>query len=134
MADALLVTDDAVRAAQRALWDELRVIAEPSGATSLAALMAGAYKPAAGEKVGVLICGAKFLEQRERAGRLVGGADIEQAREMGEVIRHGDLLNGEDPAKNGRELCRDEGVVGSDQLAGSSPAACRAACAQSICR
>lgn len=58
VADALLVTDDAVRAAQRALWDELRVIAEPSGATSLAALMAGAYRPAPGEKVGVLICGA----------------------------------------------------------------------------
>jgi hypothetical protein len=43
--------------------------------------------------VGVMIRGAEFLEQRKRAGRLVGGADIEQAREMGEVIRHGDLLN-----------------------------------------
>ena len=49
--------------------------------------------------VGVLIRGAEFLEQRERAGGLVGGADVEQAREMGEVIRHGDLLNGEDPAE-----------------------------------
>ena len=56
--DAVLVSDDAVRAAQRALWEELRVIAEPAGATGLAALMAGAYKPAAGERVGVLICGA----------------------------------------------------------------------------
>ncbi len=56
--DAVLVTDDTVRAAQRMLWEELRVIAEPSGATSLAALIAGAYKPAAGERVGVLICGA----------------------------------------------------------------------------
>ena len=50
VADALLVTDEAVRAAQRALWDELRVIAEPSGATSLAALMSGVYKPAKGER------------------------------------------------------------------------------------
>ena len=58
VADALLVTDDAVRAAQKALWDELRVIAEPSGATSLAALMSGVYKPAPGERVGILICGA----------------------------------------------------------------------------
>ena len=58
VADALLVTDDAVRAAQKALWDELRVIAEPSGATSLAALMSGVYKPAKGERVGILICGA----------------------------------------------------------------------------
>ena len=46
--DAVLVSDDAVRAAQRALWDELRIVAEPSGATGLAALMSGAYKPAAG--------------------------------------------------------------------------------------
>lgn len=56
--DCLLVSDDAVRAAQKALWEELRVIAEPSGATSLAALMAGAYKPASGERVGIVVCGA----------------------------------------------------------------------------
>jgi threonine dehydratase len=58
VADAILVTDDAVRAAQRALWDELRIVAEPSGATSLAALMSGVYRPAPGERVGILICGA----------------------------------------------------------------------------
>jgi threonine dehydratase len=58
VADALLVTDEAVRAAQRALWEELRIVAEPSGATSLAALMSGAYKPVPGERVGILICGA----------------------------------------------------------------------------
>lgn len=56
--DAVLVDDEAVKAAQRALWDRLRIVAEPSGATSLAALMAGAYKPASGERVGLLICGA----------------------------------------------------------------------------
>jgi threonine dehydratase len=56
--DAVLVSDDAVRAAQRALWDELRVVAEPSGATGLAALMAGIYKPARGERVATLVCGA----------------------------------------------------------------------------
>jgi threonine dehydratase len=56
--EALLVTDDAVSAAQRALWDELRVIAEPAGATSLAALMSGVYKPAPNERVGILVCGA----------------------------------------------------------------------------
>jgi threonine dehydratase len=58
VADSILVTDDAVRAAQRALWDALRMIAEPAGATALAALISGVYKPASGEKVGVLICGA----------------------------------------------------------------------------
>ncbi|WP_395711264.1 serine/threonine dehydratase [Reyranella sp.] len=56
--ESVLVSDDAVRTAQRALWDELRVIAEPAGATGLAALMAGAYRPAAGERVATLICGA----------------------------------------------------------------------------
>jgi len=56
--DAVLVSDDAVRTAQRALWEELRVVAEPSGATGLAALMAGAYKPAPGERVATLVCGA----------------------------------------------------------------------------
>jgi len=56
--ESVLVTDDAVRAAQRALWEELRGVAEPAGATGLAALMSGAYRPAAGECVATLICGA----------------------------------------------------------------------------
>jgi len=56
--DSVLVSDDAVRMAQRALWEELHVVAEPSGATGLAALMAGAYRPALGERVATLICGA----------------------------------------------------------------------------
>jgi threonine dehydratase len=54
----VLVEDEALRAAQRALWSELRVAAEPAGAASLAALLSGAYAPAAGERVGVLVCGA----------------------------------------------------------------------------
>lgn len=56
--EAVLVTDDAVRSAQRALWEELRVIAEPAGATGLAALTSGAYVPAPGERVATLVCGA----------------------------------------------------------------------------
>ena len=56
--DAVLVSDDAVRNAQRLLWEELRIVAEPSGATGLAALLAGAYRPAAGERVATLVCGA----------------------------------------------------------------------------
>ena len=54
----MLVSDDAVRNAQRALWEELRIIAEPAGATGFAALMSGAYKPAPGERVATLVCGA----------------------------------------------------------------------------
>jgi len=56
--ESVLVSDDAVRATQRALWDALRLVAEPAGATGLAALMSGAYRPAAGERVATLICGA----------------------------------------------------------------------------
>ena len=55
---SVLVSDDAVRAAQRLLWEELHVVAEPAGATGLAALMCGAYRPAPGERVATLICGA----------------------------------------------------------------------------
>ena len=54
---ALVVPEDAVRRAQRLLWDELRTVAEPGGAVALAALVAGAYAPAPGERVGVIVCG-----------------------------------------------------------------------------
>jgi threonine dehydratase len=35
----------------------LRVVAEPGGAAAFAALTSGAYRPAQGERVGVLVCG-----------------------------------------------------------------------------
>lgn len=54
----VLVTDDAIRDAQRRLWRLLRVVAEPGGAAALAALISGRYVPAANERVAVLICGA----------------------------------------------------------------------------
>jgi threonine dehydratase len=53
-----LVPDDAIVAAQRLLWDRLRVATEPGGAAALAALTSARYKPRADEKVGVLLCGA----------------------------------------------------------------------------
>ena len=53
-----LVADEAIRAAQRRLWRELQIAAEPGGAAAFAALASGAYRPAAGERVGVLVCGA----------------------------------------------------------------------------
>jgi len=56
--DAVVVADDDIRAAQRAIWDDLRLISEPGGATALAAIRAGAYRPAAGERVVVAICGS----------------------------------------------------------------------------
>jgi threonine dehydratase len=53
----VLVSDDAIRDAQRRLWQTLRVVAEPGGAAALAALTSGRYVPDPGERVGVLICG-----------------------------------------------------------------------------
>jgi threonine dehydratase len=55
---SVLVADDDIRAAQRALWDGLRVVTEPGGAAAMAALLSGKYRPAAGERVAVLLCGA----------------------------------------------------------------------------
>jgi len=54
----VLVSDDAIRDAQRRLWNEVRVFAEPGGATALAALLAGAYVPERDERVVALMCGA----------------------------------------------------------------------------
>ncbi|HMD40502.1 MAG TPA: threonine/serine dehydratase [Candidatus Acidoferrum sp.] len=53
----VLVTDDAIQQAQQALWQVLRVVAEPGGAAAFAALLSGRYKPEPGERVGVLVCG-----------------------------------------------------------------------------
>jgi threonine dehydratase len=58
VAATVLVSDDAIRGAQRALWKTLRIVAEPGGAAALAALTSGAWKPKDGAVVGVLLCGA----------------------------------------------------------------------------
>jgi threonine dehydratase len=57
VARVVLVADDAIGAAQRRLWDAVRVVAEPGGAAALAALLSGAYVPAPGERVGVVVSG-----------------------------------------------------------------------------
>ncbi len=57
---SVLVSDDAILAAQRALWQAHRQLVEPAGATALAALMSGAYRPAQGETVAVLVCGGNI--------------------------------------------------------------------------
>lgn len=54
---AVLVTDEAIREAQESLWRALRIAAEPGGAAAFAALTSGCYRPVAGERVGVLVCG-----------------------------------------------------------------------------
>ena len=55
--DVVLVPDQAIEAAQEALWRVLRIAAEPGGAAAFAALLSGKYQPKSGERVGVVICG-----------------------------------------------------------------------------
>jgi threonine dehydratase len=62
--DVVLVDDDAIRSAQRTLWQTARIAAEPAGAVTTAALLAGAYKPAPGERVAVIISGANMTAAR----------------------------------------------------------------------
>lgn len=58
------VTDDDIRKAQSLLWSSLRIVAEPGGAAALSALVGGRYQPKAGERVGVVICGANTVISR----------------------------------------------------------------------
>ena len=53
----LLVPDEAILRAQAALWETFRIVAEPGGATALAALLTGSYAPVPEERVGVVVCG-----------------------------------------------------------------------------
>src|SRR5437868_15006244 len=55
---AVLVSDEAIREAQQRLWSALRIVAESGGAAALAALISGRYRPAPGERLAVLLCGA----------------------------------------------------------------------------
>jgi threonine dehydratase len=54
---AVLVSDAAIASAQRVLWEQLRLIAEPGGAAALAALLSGQFVPPEGARIGVVVCG-----------------------------------------------------------------------------
>lgn len=55
---SLLVDDAAIVAARQALWDQFRIVVEHGAAAAYAALSSGAYVPAPGERVVVVLCGA----------------------------------------------------------------------------
>ncbi|MBE1492734.1 threonine/serine dehydratase [Plantactinospora soyae] len=55
---SLLVDDEQIVHARRLLWDRYRVAVEHGTATAAAALTSGAYRPASGERVAILLCGA----------------------------------------------------------------------------
>ena len=58
--DALLLGDDAILAAQRWLWKEMKLAVEPAAALGLAALQTGAWRPGAGDTVALILCGANL--------------------------------------------------------------------------
>jgi threonine dehydratase len=67
--DVVLVDDAAIVTAQRALWQTARIAAEAAASVGIAALLAGAYKPAPGERVAVVISGANMAPgQLEQEG------------------------------------------------------------------
>ena len=58
VSSVVLVTDSAITEAQRRLWADVSVVAEPGGAAAFAAIASGAYRPEPDERVGILVCGA----------------------------------------------------------------------------
>lgn len=59
--DVVLVDDDAIRGAQRTLWQTSCIAVEPRPrCVGVAALLTGAYRPASGERVAVIISGANM--------------------------------------------------------------------------
>ncbi len=57
----VLVSDEEIRAGQTALWEKARIVAEPGGAAAYCALLAGKYRPEAGERVGVVVSGGNTV-------------------------------------------------------------------------
>lgn len=61
---AVLVSDDDIVNAQRHLWNHHTIVAEPGGATALAALLSGRYAPAENERVCVVVSGGNSTAVR----------------------------------------------------------------------
>jgi threonine dehydratase len=61
VARVVLVTDEAIRQAQKALWAAVRIVAEPGGAAAFAAVLSGRYRPQPGERVGVVVSGGNTV-------------------------------------------------------------------------
>jgi threonine dehydratase len=79
--EVVLVSDVEIERAQAALWDRVRIVAEPGGAAALAALISGRYQPAMGERVAVLVCGGNttavnFPDAKPAAGGIPDGRNL----------------------------------------------------------
>jgi threonine dehydratase len=57
----VLVEDEQIRRAQQTLWDKVRIVAEPGGASPLAALLGGRYTPRSGERIGIIVSGGNTI-------------------------------------------------------------------------
>lgn len=55
---SVLVSDDEIVTARSRLWADYRMVVEHGAAAAFAALTSGAYVPADGERVAVILCGA----------------------------------------------------------------------------
>ena len=60
LAASHLIADDAIRSAQLRIWRELRLAVEPAAALGLAALWSGSVRPAADERIALVLCGANL--------------------------------------------------------------------------
>jgi threonine dehydratase len=58
--DIVLVTDDEIRAAMRFAFERLKIVLEPSGASSLAAVLRGDFTG----RVGVILSGGNISPER----------------------------------------------------------------------
>jgi threonine dehydratase len=59
--ETVLVTDDAIRQAQKALWQAARIVAEPGGVAAFSAVLSGAYQPQPGERVAIILSGGNTI-------------------------------------------------------------------------
>lgn len=57
----VLVSDDAIRQAQKVLWQAARIVVEPGGVAAFSALLSGAYQPDSGERVAVVLSGGNTV-------------------------------------------------------------------------
>jgi threonine dehydratase len=62
--EIVTVSDAQIVDAMRLLFERLKVVAEPSGACALAALLAGKIKPDLGGRVGVIVSGGNVSAAR----------------------------------------------------------------------
>ena len=102
---SVLVSDEAIRSAQRALWEVLRVAAEPGGVAALAALLSGADRPARDERVTVLLCGANTTAvDFDRRGWLTLRNDTAAARHQRPGVTSYSSYRGNDTPPIQRDL------------------------------